>query len=762
MKYLYSVFLFSLLGFSAMAGNFTHIVIKKNAHPAVHSAAVILAVKLNIPSSAIVEKANVSIPAEGEIVMDYGKASPAQLKFTGKDPHTVELDGYLIKFDGNKALVFGKRPRSLLYAAGDYHWWKDKNNGLYVRQPSFQHRNCNIRGEDNIAELVAYTGVNVLLVNGMAKSEYVTLQDKFPQLFNLLPKDEQDRLLKNKQRVTEAGRHYAKLCHDADVEFYPFLYGNDMMRWSPELLKVIYRVFPETKGVRAASSWEKASLCPSSPKTREIIDAYIDECAKTYNGDGFFVTFWDWYGLYCQCDRCKASGMNTFSSELEKCLDEYYKTMEKLHKPVIIRTWASGVGHWSNLTSGDGTTEYQWVHAPGYGGFSGSPQDVWGKVIDKVPAPVTMQIKAYYSDCFPDARYNPLIGQTGNHRAIVEYQMTGQTTGRYYFPAVNVDHTSRTMKKNAGLVGQNGGVSLFWGATGQTGYDPFKDMANSINLFAWKEFSWDVNADPDKVWKNWAESIYGKEAAPFIIQALKASEFAVNNTFSALGFGSDTNSGFPGNIYTREVRLMYTNRHYLPEYRKFLEPTLANIDSIIRQKEKVEQTIDTIKQLLEKAKPFLKPDQYSELATRFGWLGNVAAAYKELDVSYWRFRYLRHLFEMRATDPQQIKYIADSYDKIMAGAKTMFQFDPALQFSCYSGTLEEINRHHKISLGSPVGLMREIYAASRGYVEDIVGPDYLPSEWIRNEVIRPSESKKTEAKPVGSSEVQNRNEQPQK
>jgi hypothetical protein len=206
---------------------------------------------------------------------------------------------------------------------------------------------------------------------------------------------------------------------------------------------------------------------------------------------------------------------------------------------------------------------------------------------------------------------------------------------------------------------------------------------------------------------------------------------------------------------------MYTNRHYLPEYSKFLEPTLANIDSIIKQKEKVAQTIDSMKQLLEEAKPFLKPQQYSELATRFNWLGNVAEAYKELDVSYWRFRYLRHLYEMRTTDPQQIKYIADSYDKIMAGAKTMFQFDPVLQFSCYSGTLEDINRRHRIGLGSPVGLMREIYATSRGYVEDITGPDYLPSEWIRNEVIRPSENKKTDAKPVGDAEDRIHNEQSQ-
>jgi hypothetical protein len=43
--------------------------------------------------------------------------------------------------------------------------------------------------------------------------------------------------------------------------------------------------------------------------------------------------------------------------------------------------------------------------------------------------------------------------------------------------------------------------------------------------------------------------------------------------------------------------------------------------------------------------------------------------------------------------------------------------------------------------------MHEIYATSRGYVEDIVGPDYLPREWIRKEVIRPNELGTANKKP---------------
>ena len=35
------------------------------------------------------------------------------------------------------------------------------------------------------------------------------------------------------------------------------------------------------------------------------------------------------YGIYCQCEKCKASGLNTFPIELRKALLETYKVIKK-------------------------------------------------------------------------------------------------------------------------------------------------------------------------------------------------------------------------------------------------------------------------------------------------------------------------------------------------------------------------------------------------------------------------------------------------
>ena len=708
----------------AQAQNFKYIVISKRAHPAVHSAASILAKELNIPENHILIQRRVSLPTKETIVLDYGKPSRKQIDFIGRDPRTVKYDGYLIRFNGNKALIFGKRPRSLLYAAGDANLWKNRTSGVYVRQPEFKTRDASLGGNgESVAELVAKLGVNIFY--GRFSADFVTLKKSFPQVFDKLTSSQQKKLLARKKEAEERAAQMVKACHDADVSFYPFLYGNDMARWSPELMSAIYKVYPNIRGKRAPHSWEKASLNPSLPETWDIIDAYVKEFVNTLHGDGMVATFWDAYGIYSQDSLSQANGLDHFNAEIAKNVSEYQKVLSKEHKPLIVRTWSSGRAHWVTLHNNQGELEHQFVHAPGYGGFSGSRYHLWGKVINDVPADVTLQTKVYLSDCFPAARFNTLIGKTKDHHQIVEYQIEGQTTGHYYLPAANVHHTQWTMKKAHDLMGKDSGVSVFWGGTHQPHYDLFKDIINGINIYAWRQFSWNLNADTQKVWMDWAKPIYGPKAAPYIVKALQLSEPVVDNVFSTLGFGYDTNSGFPGTIYRREVLLMYTNRTYLPRYQKYLKPTLENVERVIQEKKKVLKDIDKMFAYLEQAKPYLKDSQYQELKTRFNWLKYEAIENKESEVSYWRFRYLRYLYSIRSANPEQLQKIVKSYKTVVSYRDSLFQYRDNQKFSCYDLPLGQINKMRHIGLGNPVHLMKEIYDKSKQYTIEITGPDTL-------------------------------------
>ncbi|SFV34614.1 hypothetical protein [Thermoflavifilum thermophilum] len=711
---------FLLAGIMGYTQQYTYIVLKKHAHPAVKSAAYLLAKALHIDTNNIVEESEISIPSPHQIVLDEGIPSSTEKIFLQKDPQTVQYDGYIIRFHNKGALIFGKRPRSLLYAAGDVCWWKNIKEGVYVRQPAFKIRDINLGNERNIPLLIAQTGANIIFEN--IHPDFVTLQKSFPQIWNRIPPEDQQKLLEKKNAAIQNVTRILQACHDADVDFYPFLYGNDIVRWSPVLAKAIYDVYPFIKGVRAPHSWEKASINPSLPLAWEIMDSILSEYVQTLKGDGLITTFWDEYGIYSQDSLSVGNGLNQFNKELYKNIGEYERVLKIYHLPLIVRTWSSGTAHWVSLRNNEGTLERQFVHAPGYGGFSGDRLSLWKYVIDSLPADIVLQTKAYMSDCFPAARDNTLIGKVAPHPQIIEYQMTGQTTGLYYLPAINVSYTDSTLKRAYAKIGSEGGTSLFYGATHQVDYHPFSDIINSINLFAWKELSWNIHASIQKIWNTWALQFYAPEAVPYIVKALQLSEPVINDIFSTLGFGWDTNSGFPGTIDRREVLLMYTNRYYLPEYQRFLIPNKENIEKVIHQKDLALKRIDSMFIYLNQAKTFLTNQQYEELDTRFNWLKYVALVNKELEVSYWRYRYLRYLFSLRTTDTTQFQCIVDSYKRVAQLKDSLFQFNPDLIFSPYHHTLGEINRMRHISLGSPLPLMRDIYTESQKYVEEFTGP----------------------------------------
>jgi uncharacterized protein YjeT (DUF2065 family) len=121
--------------------------------------------------------------------------------------------------------------------------------------------------------------------------------------------------------------------------------------------------------------------------------------------------------------------------------------------------------------------------------------------------------------------------------------------------------------------------------------------------------------------------------------------------------------------------------------------------------------------------------QAAEVETRLGWFKHFAACNTTLDVSLWRFRYLRGLAAKLITDPKQMQELAAAYDLIEIEAPKLFQYDKAAKFSMYRVPLGELQRPP--ALGNPRSLMHDIYTQSLRYVLESVGVDYLPQEWMR-------------------------------
>ncbi len=354
-------------------------------------------------------------------------------------------------------------------------------------------------------------------------------------------------------------------------------------------------------------------------------------------------------------------------------------------------------------------------------------------MIKETPADLIMQTKVYHSDCEPNARFTTLLGKCKPHTEIVEYQQVGQFIGRQYFPASTVNYTATTMKKALELVGAQGGAQIYAGGTSQPeNFDLFQDILNSNCVYAWRELTWNVNVDLATMWQEWATQIYSESAAPAMVRFMRASEDACTWCWCPLGHGSSTNADFAGNIARREVLLRYTNRYYLPEYSVYLEPTLENVHRMEKQKADCMGKIAEMAAALVQAKPHLTEAQAAEVTTRFDWFKHFAICNTTLDVSLWRYRYLRGLAAKLTTDPKQMKELAAAYDLIESEAPKLFQFDQAAKFSMYRVPMGQVGRGP--NLGNPRSLMHDIYSQSLAYVQESVGVNYLPEEWIRGNV----------------------------
>lgn len=696
---------------------YTRIHIPAGAHPAVRSAAGILAGKMGLKEKAIVTYKGAAAHRGGAIVFTLKETRGVPASLSGP----VERDGYAVLPESNGIMVCGARPRSLLFAAGEPHQWVDRTSGVWARNPDFALRLSGWHPRLNAAELAATLGANTFTAPLPAS---ISLRDQMPEVYAKLSPDVRQRLDDGVEPAMKRNAEIVKEFHDADLTVFSELpYGNNFSRWSPPLYEAFLAVYPAAKGVPEAHSWEKAALCPSDAATWKLLNAYIGEWARQSQADGIAATFWDQYGMFCKDSRCKANGLDQFKNELYESILHYYGAVKPQGKQLHLRTWSSGCPHWL----GD-----EYVHAPGYGQFSESHYELWSRVAKETAGEILMQTKVYHSDCEPDAPFDTMLGKCKPHVEIVEYQDVGQTIGRQYFPASEVNYMAWTMKRALSLIGHEGGTEIGIGATMQTNYDAYADILNSCKIHAWRELSWDVNADLDKVWTGWAAQIYSSEAAPHMIKAMQLSEDAVYKTFSPLGFGSATNSDFAGTIARREVLLRYTNRNYLPEFIRDLEPTKENIDLIVAEKQKALADIDAMFAAVEAAKPHLTPAQQQEIETRLDWLRQFAICNVTLDMSLWRYRYLRAQAAMLTTDPEQLRPLAEAWDTVAKTAPLLFRFDPAQKFSCNDVPLGELRR--KPALGTPLPLMREIYTQSLAYMEQSVGPDYLPQEYMRASV----------------------------
>jgi len=542
----------------------------------------------------------------------------------------LKHDGYVVdRGETGNFVVKAAARRAFLYANYESNRWMNAASYPFVRDPHFKFRALDVsRSPEPLREWIAATGANAIYLK---------------------------RGRPDAKRLRE--------CAELGVPAYGFLYGCDAAKWNRERYDEFVAAHPSARGVTPPKSWEKGTMCPSDPATREFFAAAIREIAES-GVAGVVVCLWDDYGLNCVCDRCRANGLaGDWGRQVAFAVKAWEAAVKPLGKELIVRTWASGASHWL----GD-----EWVHAPGYGGDSGEPLSVWGEAMRTAGKGVKFQTKVYNADCQPDPPFSALL-PVAPRREIAEWQITGQTVGLQYLPASVVDQTARQFGRVKRLVSPEGGVMLYAGAYKRDGYAALSDDLNSVNIHVWRQLSWNPDDDVEALWREWAVARHGAKAEA-VIAAMKSSERASVAAFSPLGLGAPTESFFANSAERRESLLRYTNRFFLPEGIAALAPTKENVARVVAEKDA--------------ALAALKGN-----GERFDWLRAQLKVSRALDGALWRYFHLREGAKSGRLDADDL-----------AGIEADFATVRALGKDVCSG------------LGSPIPLMRDIRDKARQLV----------------------------------------------
>ncbi len=552
----------------------------------------------------------------------------------------LKHDGYVVERHEGGLVVKAATERAFLYANYESNRWMNAERYPFVRDPHFKFRALNVsRSPESLKEWIAATGANAVYL--------------------------------------KRGRPDARLlaeCVELEIPAYGFLYGCDAAKWNRERYDEFVAAHPSAKGVTPPKSWEKGTMCPSDPATREFFKEAVREIVVPGLA-GVVVCLWDDYGLNCVCDRCRANGFaGNWGRQVAFAVKTWEDALKPLGKELIVRTWASGASHWL----GD-----EWVHAPGYGGETGEPLSVWGEAMKSAGSGVRFQTKVYNADCQPNPPFSALL-PVAPRKDIAEWQITGQTVGLQYLPASIVDQTARQFRRVAELVSPEGGVMLYAGAYRRDGYAPLSDDLNSVNIHVWRQLSWNPEDNVESLWREWASPRHGANAEA-VIAAMKATERATTAAFSPLGLGAPTESHFAKTVERRESLLRYTNRYFLPEGKAALAPTLENVARVIAEKD------DAINALDAAVEPVLARLENSSDRERFNWLRAHLEATRALDGALWRYFYQREL-------AKRGKPAAD----VLADIDADFE------------TIRRLSKDGSLcaGLGSPVSLMKDIFSKS--------------------------------------------------
>jgi hypothetical protein len=243
---------------------------------------------------------------------------------------------------------------------------------------------------------------------------------------------------------------------------------------------------------------------------------------------------------------------------------------------------------------------------------------------------VIVQTKCEPHDWDPFYPNDAMIGAFPGRKQIIEFDGSAEFFGKNRIPFTQPEYFERRWRYDLaqpGVVGYN--LRLDHG-----GYDAIH-TPNEINIYAMTRYTADPKVTGEQIWKEWTEKHYGLRAAAGVEAALKPSFDIANLAYYALEFWITDHSSLPtfnyaeGHLGSRTMAKWYPNDpHWKEMEEKLIHPDPALLEAILAEKDEAIAKAHGSLLSLEKVRPNLTPDQYSDLYWRLALLERTAVVWK--------------------------------------------------------------------------------------------------------------------------------------
>ncbi|MBN1590423.1 MAG: hypothetical protein JW888_12990 [Pirellulales bacterium] len=227
---------------------------------------------------------------------------------------------------------------------------------------------------------------------------------------------------------------------------------------------------------------------------------------------------------------------------------------------------------------------------------------------------VVVMSKCVPHDWSPFYPYSPALGDTVGLPQVVEIDLGEEYTGLSHFlhGEVSYIHAVFNRCRKPTIIGAVARVDRDRG-------NRALGTPNEVNLHAFKRLAHDRSPTVDQLWTEWAEKRYGREAAPYVIDALKATYDVTNLAFYPLENCMQNHSGLCDWKYALSHITLATPAKWIASPRQelardeLLHPTWITLTKINAEKDAARRLAEASLTILDRGRGHLRPEDYREL-----------------------------------------------------------------------------------------------------------------------------------------------------